>query len=37
MIEAGFKLGLGIAAAFGAVWIAGWVLVFLLAASDKRD
>jgi len=34
MIEEGFKIGLGIAAAFAGLWVAGWVLVLLLVAID---
>lgn len=30
VIETGFKLGLGIAAAGVALWVGGWVVFFLL-------
>lgn len=36
MIEEGFKIGLGIAAAFAGLWVAGWVLVLLLAFIDEQ-
>lgn len=32
VIETGFKLGLGIAAAGVALWVGGWVLLFVLMA-----
>jgi hypothetical protein len=34
MIEEGFKIGLGITAAFAGLWVVGWVLVLLLVAID---
>lgn len=34
MIEEGFRIGLGLAAAFAALWVAGWLLVLLLVALD---
>jgi hypothetical protein len=36
MIEEGFKIGIGIALAFGGLWVAGWVLVWVFAILNNR-